>query len=133
MTCGFTGVFGASIIVAADAGQAGVLVWNEAPTPVLVFLVPAVSIVLLVAGLVSGPRTAFSGFGGILRLSGRLPSDFMTMVSVGASLLNAGLMGLLLWGYVLLVGGDLNGPVLGGSLRQSDSPPSASTRETDGP
>jgi hypothetical protein len=114
MTCGFIGVFGAAIIVAADAGPPGALVWNDAPTPVLVFLVPAVSIVLLVAGLVSGPRAALSGFARILRLSGRLPSDFMTMVSVGASLLNAGVMGLLLWGYVQLVGGDLNGPVLGG-------------------
>jgi hypothetical protein len=40
----------------------------------------------------------------------------MTMSSVQGSLVNMGTLGLLAWGYVMAVGGELNGPVLGGIL-----------------
>ena len=52
----------------------------------------------------------------ILKLPGRLPSDFMDMTSIAGSLFNMGVMGIAGWAYVLAVGGDLNGPVLGGIL-----------------
>ena len=114
MTSGFIAVFGASILVAANAGPPAALVWNDAPSTLLVFLVPAVSAVLIAAGILAGPRAAVAEVRAILRLPGRLPSDFMSMVSARGSLVNAGIMGILLWAYVLLVGGSLNGPVLGG-------------------
>jgi hypothetical protein len=114
LTCGFIGLFAASILVASGRGLSGVAVWNDEPSLFLVLLVPAFSLVFILAGLGSGPGKTVSDFGQILRLPGRLPSDFMTISSVQGSLLNMGAIGLLTWGYVLAVGGDLNGPVLGG-------------------
>lgn len=114
LTCGFIGLFGASILVASGRAPGAAMVWGTESTPALTFLVPGVCLVLIVAGLLAGPGKALSDVARIFRLSGRLPSDFMTMVSPEGALLNAGIVGLLTWGYVLAIGGDLNGPVLGG-------------------
>ena len=50
----------------------------------------------------------------LLRTSGRAPSDYLRMFGYGPVLVNIGVNGLLGMAYVLLVGGDLNGPTLGG-------------------
>jgi hypothetical protein len=114
LTCGFIGLFGASILIAAGRGLPPVVIWNDNPSMVLVLLVPAMSLIFLTAGLTTGPKRAVFDFGRILKLPGRLPSDFMTITSVGGGLVNMGVIGLFTWGYVMAVGGDLNGPVLGG-------------------
>lgn len=116
LTGGFIGVFGASLLVASGRAPAPALLWNDSPSPALVVLIPAMSLVLLIAGLVPGPKRALTSFREITTLPGRLPSDFMSMSSIDGSLVNMGIVGLLTWGYVMVVGGDLNGPVLGGIL-----------------
>ncbi len=116
LTGGFLGVFGASLLVASGRTPSAALAWNDAPSLSLILLIPAMSLLLLIAGFSSRPRQALVGFRKIATLSGRLPSDFMTMSSVNGSLVNMGIMGLLTWGYVMAVGGKLNGPVLGGVL-----------------
>jgi hypothetical protein len=114
LTCGFIGLFGASLLIAAGRGLPPVLIWNDNPSLALVLLVPAMSLVFLIAGLATGPKRAIVDFGRILKLPGRLPSDFMTITSVGGALVNMGVVGFGTWGYVMAIGGDLNGPVLGG-------------------
>lgn len=52
----------------------------------------------------------------ILASSGRLVSDFTTIGNHAAVLINMGVMGLISTGYVMLVGGHFNGPVIGGIL-----------------
>jgi hypothetical protein len=52
----------------------------------------------------------------LMRRSGQSPSDFAALDGDGAVLLNMGLLGLLSTGYVLAVGGDVNGPVIGAIL-----------------
>lgn len=52
----------------------------------------------------------------LLRASGQAPSDFIALAGLGATLINMGLSGLLATGYILAVGGDLNGPVIGALL-----------------
>jgi hypothetical protein len=52
----------------------------------------------------------------VLRSSGRAPSDFITLAGLGATLLNMGLTGLLALVYILVIGGDVNGPVIAGLL-----------------
>lgn len=49
----------------------------------------------------------------ITRHPGRAVADFVLMDSAGATLMNMGIMGLLAELYILLVGGDLSGPILG--------------------
>ncbi len=68
---------------------------------------------MLVAGLrISGWRLA--GYGSLLRQSGRLAADFVTISGFGLTLVNMAVLGFLSTGYVLLVGGHLSGPVIGG-------------------
>lgn len=49
----------------------------------------------------------------ILRHPGRAVADFVLMDGVGATLMNMGVMGLIAEIYILMVGGDLSGPIIG--------------------
>ncbi|MBP7401775.1 MAG: DUF1576 domain-containing protein [Clostridia bacterium] len=70
---------------------------------------------MLLAGLrMSGGRG--SGLGALMRQSGRLAADFVTIAGFGPTLVNMALLGFASSGYVLLVGGRLSGPVIGGIL-----------------
>lgn len=59
-------------------------------------------------------RGAFAGLCVILRASGQAPSDFLAQAGLGAVLVNMGLCGLMGLGYLLLIGGDINGPTIAG-------------------
>lgn len=52
----------------------------------------------------------------LLRTSGRIPSDYYVDFGLPITLFNMGVMGLLGVAYVYLVGGQINGPVLGALL-----------------
>jgi hypothetical protein len=52
----------------------------------------------------------------IMAEAGQAPSDFIALAGFGATLTNMGLAGSVGLAYVLLVGGDLNGPVIGAIL-----------------
>ena len=49
----------------------------------------------------------------LLKLSGRLPSDFVEMTNLATVTFNMSIMGLILLGYVMINGGQLNGPIVG--------------------
>lgn len=142
LTSGFLGLFAASLVAAGGVTLPADMIWNVDPPLLLQLLIPVLSVVLLGAGLfgtglseaeveqrepgrvVQEGRAAqearavqpLRDFLRINRLSGRLPSDFMEMVSMRGTLVNMGVLGLGSWLYVLAVGAPLNGPVLGGIL-----------------
>ena len=49
----------------------------------------------------------------LLKLSGRLPSDFVEMTNLATVTLNMSIIGFILLGHVLMNGGQLNGPIVG--------------------
>ena len=49
----------------------------------------------------------------VLATTGQSPTDFIALVGIGPTLANMGLCGAIGMGYILTVGGDLNGPVIG--------------------
>ncbi len=116
LTSGFFALFVAAIVSAASGTPEPGSLWNGDPSMVLVLLVPLLSVLLLASAFLLGGRGAVAGFRKILRMPGRLPSDFMETGSIAGGLLNMGIMGIAAWLYVRLVGGSLNGPVLGGIL-----------------
>lgn len=61
-------------------------------------------------------RTPLAGLKTVLRSSGQAPTDFIELVGFGPTLVNMGLAGATGTAYVLAVGGDLNGPVIGAIL-----------------
>lgn len=56
------------------------------------------------------------GYKGLIKSSGRLASDFVGLFGYGITLFNMAMMGLIAMTYALLVGRQLNGPILGGVL-----------------
>lgn len=67
----------------------------------------------LIAGGVWLDRAALWKMKDIVALTGQAPSDFVEKVGIGPTLVNMGVTGAIGMIYVLLIGGDLNGPVIG--------------------
>jgi hypothetical protein len=114
LTCGFLGLFVTALLTGAGLDVAPALHWAEQYSPLLGrFLLIYVSS-LLVIGLI-----LTRGLGRLRALvseAGTLPTDFVDLYGGGTTLINMGMVGLLGWGYITLVGGTFNGPTLGGVL-----------------
>lgn len=57
-----------------------------------------------------------SGLKNIYKHTGQLSTDFLDVGGIGASLMNMGLLGIFSTLYILMLGGSLSGPVIGGIL-----------------
>ena len=60
------------------------------------------------------PWAAWAGYRRLLKTTGRAPSDFLRMFGPAPVLINTGVNGFIGMAVILLTGGDLNGPTLGG-------------------
>ena len=69
--------------------------------------------VLLICGLAIN-RWRESGFRRLMSLTGALSTDFTATVGIGVTLVNMALLGVIATTYVLVLQGELNGPVIGG-------------------
>jgi hypothetical protein len=114
LTCGFFGLFVASLIRAGGHTFQASMNWFGDFSLVLNLLVPVLSVVLIIVGLIIGKKKGIKDFLAIQKHPGRLPSDFMDMESIGGALINSGSIGLLFSAYVFFIGADVNGPVIGG-------------------
>ncbi len=91
------------------------LIWSTGNNLVLSIFLSILFLSFLVTGFLLNGRS-FQGMGHLLRRDGRLVSDFIRTEGFGISLINMGLNGFIGMGYVLAVGGSLNGPTIGGIL-----------------
>ena len=74
---------------------------------------------LIVIGLFFSRKpiwASWAGYRRLLQTSGRAPSDYLRMFGPAPVLINTGVNGLIGMAYILLSGGDLNGPTVGGIL-----------------
>nr|WP_237223200.1 DUF1576 domain-containing protein [Spirochaeta thermophila] len=107
-TAGFLGLFIASILDSADSLLPLGVRLLEDPPLAMVLLVPLLSLTLVLAGLIFSRGGGFRELRSIQSIPGRLPSDFVTMVAPGGSLMNMGLLGFASAAYVWVVGGAFN-------------------------
>lgn len=121
LTAGFLGLFTASISHSAGADILLRTTWGTDYYLSTVIIVPLLSLLALAAAFGTRGRAlrstilgVFNDQKAILALTGRLPSDFADRISTRGALLNSGLMGLLYWCMMLVIGAPFNGPVLGG-------------------
>jgi hypothetical protein len=114
LTSGFLALFAASLFRTGGIELFSGGAWNSDPTPLLVYMTPVISLFFLVSSFIVGGRQVVREQKKIYAMSGRLPSDFVSSVSAGAALFNMAVLALAFWLYVVAIGGDLNGPVLGG-------------------
>jgi hypothetical protein len=59
-------------------------------------------------------RWTFKGLKRIMRHSGQLSTDYIELGGLGATLTNMALLGIATTSYILLLGGEINGPIIGG-------------------
>lgn len=116
LSCGFFGLFAAAIVSVSGHEFESVLHWFDEPSLILSLFIPILSLTLIASGLILGGKKAIGSFFAIQKIPGRLPSDFMAMESTAGALINSGLIGLAGSAYVLAIGGNFNGPVIGGLL-----------------
>jgi len=112
-TAGVTGMFFMALFRSFDFQNPATLIvlegYNATLSGYLMFLFTG----MLIIGLFFS-RRVLPGLMRIWSQPGRLVSDFVTSDGFGASLLNMSLLGFLSTYYVLLIGGQLNGPIIGG-------------------
>ncbi|MFZ3110181.1 MAG: DUF1576 domain-containing protein [Rectinemataceae bacterium] len=116
LTAGFVGLFAASLSNAGGMDISAIEEWGMAKSPWLILMIPLLSLISIGLGLISGPRNSWKELRGILKLSGRLPSDFCELEGTGGALLNSGVLGLAFSLYIIIIGAPFNGPVIGGLM-----------------
>jgi len=114
LTCGFLGLFITSLLEGAGLKASLASHWAEEYSRTLnVALLVYVASLLVVGLVICRGRPHLRG---LVREVGTLPTDFVELYGTGPTLVNMGLVGLIGWAYIALVGGAFNGPTLGGVL-----------------
>ena len=116
---GFTGGLMALMIASVTQAMGGsiqtAMIWhNGVPLPVLMYLICTI-LTLIIYGFILCRYNPLA-YLRIMRHSGRAPTDFVITDGIGATMINMGTVGIVSLVYILMVGGDLNGPVVGAIL-----------------
>lgn len=117
-SCGLAAMLIVAVLSSLGRAPESVLFWATGWNLQFGALLFALSGACLLAGslLWGHPAESWRDFGRLLKASGRAPSDFWKEYGAGPVLLNVGLCGVICTGYILLIGGDLNGATVGGVL-----------------
>jgi hypothetical protein len=92
-----------------------VMIWTTGNNRLLGGFLLAIFASMVAIGYVLD-RSLPSGLRRIMGETGQSPTDFVALAGFGPALANMGLAGALGAAYVVLIGGDLNGPVVGAIL-----------------
>ena len=113
-TAGILGTFAMALLKSVGHASQPVMHWSteHSDTMFVAFVIYFTSMVLL--GLLC--KGTWRGVGQLYKQSGVLATDFTAQVGFPTTFINMGLMGLIGLFYLQLVGGDVNGPTLGGVL-----------------
>lgn len=115
--CGLFAMMVVPVLTAFGDSPDSVLYWaTEYNTGFIMVLILLCSSLILLGLLFTGVPawSVWAGYRRLLSTTGRAPSDYLRMFGYGPVMVNIGVNGLLGMAYILLVGGDLNGPTLGG-------------------
>ena len=93
--------------------------WASGYNTLFTLMLVGLCLVLIGAGLFLDRRPVWAlwaGYRRLLQTSGRAPSDYLRMFGHSIVMINTGANGLLGVAFILAIGGDLNGPTIGGIL-----------------
>ena len=116
LTCGFFSLFAAALVKAGGHSLEGDLFWYGEQSMFLSVLIPVISVIMIAAGFAAGGAGSLKSLVKIQKQTGRLPSDFIDIAGLSGTFLNSGFIGLIASVYIFLIGGDFNGPVIGGIM-----------------
>jgi len=114
-TAGLIGVLVVALLRSYDLVPKPVFIWTTGHNLQLGTFMGAMFLSLMVLGLFID-RRALARLRTVFRSSGQAPCDFVELAGLGATLLNIGLTGLVAMTYILIIRGDINGPVIAGLL-----------------
>ena len=114
-TAGIVGSVSMSIFRSFGLEAKATLIVSEGNNTVLSYYFGILFLSMIFFGWVLNGRS-FKQYDEILKSTGRLVSDFITKDGFGITLVNMGALGLITTLYVLMVGGELSGIVIGGII-----------------
>ena len=119
--CGLLAFILVPIISSLGATPTTRFQWATEYNTVFSIFLFSLCIVLILGGFFScklPPWAVWAGYRRLLQMTGRSPdqSDFLRLMGPAPVLVNTGINGLIGMGFILLIGGDLNGPTVGGIL-----------------
>jgi hypothetical protein len=89
-----------------------VFIWTTGNNVLLGSFLSALFISMIAVGFWMD-RAALAGMRKVMATTGQSPTDFIALAGLGPTLANMGVCGAIGMAYILAVGGDLNGPVIG--------------------
>ena len=116
-SCGLIALMLVPILKALGLAPDTVLLWAKGFNRSLGLILFLLCASFLVWGLLCCGRSireALGDYRQLLRQSGRAPCDLLSRCGGAAVCINVGLTGAIATGYILAIGGDLNGPTLAG-------------------
>jgi hypothetical protein len=114
-TAGLVGTVAISIYRSFGFIPQSRVIWHRGIDPLILAFLGALFAGILLAGYVAGGKS-FRGIREIWGYPGRLLTDFPDLSGYAPTLMNMGLNGLVFLSYLVAIGGDLNGPTIGGLL-----------------
>jgi len=109
-TAGFVGTGIYMLMRAFGLQIEPVFYWSTAYTDFLAVYMLILMLFFIVLGFIWG--ATLDNYRTILASSGRAGTDFTKTAGLGSTLVNMGLVGLIGLGYIVLIGGDINGAIL---------------------
>ena len=92
------------------------LIWHTGTNEIFEILLLLLFVGIIVAGIIHSPKESYFAYKKILKSSGIGGTDYLKEVGFPAVLINIGVNGLIASIFVIAVGGDLNGPTIGGIM-----------------
>ncbi|MCI8870672.1 MAG: DUF1576 domain-containing protein [Lawsonibacter sp.] len=117
--CGLVGMLLVPLMTSLGADPTTYYHWATGYNRVFAPMLGALCLALIAGGLFFCKKpwwAAWAGYRWLLQTSGRAPSDYLRMFGFAPVLINTGVNGLIGTAFILLSGGDLNGPTVGGIL-----------------
>ncbi len=115
--CGLFAMMIVPILTAFGDHPDSAMYWATEYNRTFAIILSVICAVFILTGFF-GTRTPFwavwAGYRRLLSTTGRAPSDYLRMFGAGPVLVNTGVNGLIGMAYIFIVGGQLNGPTLGG-------------------
>ncbi len=111
--CGLLAMVIVPLMTALDHSPHKANYWATGYNLPLGIMLGVLCAVLAAGGFLVGGRSAAKQYWRLLHTSGRSPSDYLRMFGLGATLVNMAVNGAISTAFILLTGGDLNGPTVG--------------------
>lgn len=117
-TTGIIGMFATAILKMFNMEVETVNIISSGNNKSLAIVFYALFVLMIIVGFILNDKS-FKNYKELLSNSGQLIADFDSLYGFPITMVNMGIMGIVSMSYILIIGGDLTGPTIGGILTVS--------------